>query len=163
MENKWWKKIGVPLVTLILLFFGVDTFTDLGFEEPVADPNIEITGVIEGEYYDTAQELIDYLELYDELPPNYLTKKEAQELGWDAKEGNLWDVAPGKSIGGDYFGNFEGLLPEKAGRDYHEADVNYNGGYRDAERLVFSNDGLYFYTDDHYDSFEEMQPGGEES
>ncbi len=161
MENKWWKKIGVPLITLILLFFGVDNFTDLGFEEPAADQKIELTEVIEGEYYDTAQELVDYLELYDELPPNYLTKKEAQELGWDAKKGNLWDVAPGKSIGGDYFGNFEGLLPEKSGRDYYEADVNYNGGYRDAERLVFSNDGLYFYTEDHYDSFEEMQPGGE--
>ena len=59
-------------------------------------------------------------------------------------------------IGGDYFGNREGLLPEEDGRDYFEADVNYDGGYRGAERLVYSNDGLIYYTDDHYDSFQQL-------
>ncbi|HLR92171.1 MAG TPA: ribonuclease domain-containing protein [Atopostipes sp.] len=120
----------------------------------------EDVSVQEGEPYTGAQEVVDYLDAYGELPPNYLTKEEARELGWEASEGNLWDVAPEASIGGDYFGNFEGLLPEAEERDYFEADINYEGGYRNAERLVFSNDGLYFYTEDHYESFEELEPGG---
>ena len=69
-----------------------------------------------------------------------LTKKEAKALGWESKEGNLAEVAPGMSIGGDYFGNYEGLLPEEDGRDYYECDINSDGGYRGPERIVFSND-----------------------
>ena len=79
--------------------------------------------IVEGETYDTPVEVATYIDLYNELPDNYVTKEEARELGWDAKEGNLWEVAPGMSIGGDYFGNFEELLPEAAGRDYYEADI----------------------------------------
>ena len=60
------------------------------------------------------------------------------------------------SIGGDKFGNREGLLPKEDGRQYYECDVNYQGGYRGAERIVFSNDGLIFYTDDHYNSFTQL-------
>ncbi len=60
------------------------------------------------------------------------------------------------SIGGDHFGNYEGLLPDATGRKWHECDVNYSGGYRGAERLVYSNDGLIYYTEDHYESFEKM-------
>ena len=88
----------------------------------------------------------------------YLTKKEAEELGWDSYRGNLWDVAPGKSIGGSYFGNYEGLLPSKKGRKYYECDIDYNGGRRGAKRIIYSNDGLIFYTDDHYKSFEQLYP-----
>ena len=84
----------------------------------------------------------------------YLTKKEAQDLGWDSKAGNLKDVAPGKSIGGDYFGNYEGLLPEADEREYHECDIDSDGGFRNAKRIVFSNDGLIYYTEDHYKTFE---------
>ena len=67
-------------------------------------------------------------------------------------------MAPGKSIGGDRFGNYEGLLPKASGRTYREADCNYTGGPRGAERIVYSSDGLVFYTSDHYKSFTEMQP-----
>ncbi len=122
--------------------------------DPTADFQVE-----EGEPYDTAEEVAAYLELYGELPVNYLTKEEARELGWEASAGNLWDVAPGASIGGDYFGNFEGLLPEEG--DYREADIEYDGGYRNAKRLVYSADGYYYYTDDHYASFEEIEVGDE--
>jgi len=68
----------------------------------------------------------------------------------------LDEVAPGMSIGGDTFGNREGLLPKADGRKYYECDVNYEGGYRNGERIVYSNDGLIFYTDDHYESFEQL-------
>ena len=71
-------------------------------------------------------------------------------------EGNLWDVADGMSIGGDKFGNREGLLPKESGRQYYECDIDYEGGYRNGKRIVYSNDGLIYYTEDHYESFEEI-------
>ena len=117
--------------------------------EEVGEESIDRDG-----YYSTPEDVALYLYIYDELPDNYLTKAEARELGWEASEGNLWEVTDEMLIGGDYFGNREGLLPEEDGRDYYEADVNYDGGFRGAERLVYSNDGLIYYTDDHYDSFE---------
>lgn len=103
--------------------------------------------------YTSKEDVALYIHTYGHLPGNFITKKEAQKKGWDSKEGNLWDVAPGCSIGGDYFGNYEGLLPEKNGREYHECDIDFNGGYRDAKRIIYSNDGLIYYTEDHYKSF----------
>jgi len=93
---------------------------------------------------------------YGELPDNYITKDEAYDLGWNNKKGNLWDVAEGKSIGGDEFGNYEGNLPEANGRQYYECDIDYEGGYRNSKRIVYSNDGLIYYTEDHYETFEEI-------
>ncbi len=104
--------------------------------------------------YTSKEEVALYIYLYNHLPDNFITKKEAKKLGWESKEGNLGEVAPGKSIGGDYFGNYEELLPEADGRDYYECDIDSDGGYRGAKRIVFSNDGLIYYTEDHYESFE---------
>lgn len=105
-----------------------------------------------GESYTSKEEVALYLHLYEELPPNFITKKEAQKLGWVSKEGNLGEVAPGMSIGGDYFGNYEGNLPE--GKEYHECDIDSDGSYRGAKRIVFSDDGCIYYTEDHYETFE---------
>lgn len=117
-----------------------------------ADVSVDSTLDPDG-YYSSEEEVALYLDTYGELPYNYITKEEARELGWVASEGNLWEVTDEYLIGGDRFGNREGLLPEESGRQYFEADVNYEGGYRGPERLVYSNDGLIYYTDDHYDSF----------
>lgn len=112
-------------------------------------------------WYSSKEEVAEYLEIYNELPDNYITKKEARDLGWISSEGNLWDVAYGMSIGGDVFGNREGLLPKEKGRIYYECDIDYEGGYRDnGKRIVYSNDGLIFYTEDHYNSFEELSDEG---
>jgi len=86
----------------------------------------------------------------------FSVKNKASDLGWKASEGNLWKVTDKMSIGGDKFGNFEELLPKKSGRQYYECDINYKGGSRGAERIVYSNDGLIFYTKDHYKSFEQL-------
>ena len=107
------------------------------------------------------QEIADYIFLYGKLPPNFITKREAQNLGWDSSRNYVSDVAPGKSIGGDRFGNYEGLLPEKKGRQWYEADCYYTKGKRNAYRILFSNDGLVYYTDDHYESFTQMFPSWE--
>ncbi|MBE5884467.1 MAG: ribonuclease [Lachnospiraceae bacterium] len=102
--------------------------------------------------YTTAEDVALYLYTYDELPDNFMTKDEARELGWSG--GSLEDYAPGMCIGGDYFGNYEGLLPEEPGRDYYECDINTLGAdSRGAKRIVYSDDGLIYYTDDHYESF----------
>ena len=103
--------------------------------------------------YTSAEEVCAYLLAYGRLPSNFITKKEAQALGWSG--GSLEKVAPGKCIGGDRFGNREGLLPTAPGRSWTECDINTLGaGSRGAERIVFSNDGLIYYTPDHYESFE---------
>lgn len=104
--------------------------------------------------YTSKEEVAAYLNQYQHLPSNFITKKEAQNLGWVNTEGNLGEVAPGKSIGGDYFGNREGLLPKKDGRKYYECDIDTDGTYRGGKRIVYSNDGLIYYTEDHYETFE---------
>ncbi len=113
-------------------------------------------GIVYGAQYYTADDVAYYLYTYAELPSNYITKKEAEALGWVSSKGNLWEVAEGAVIGGDRFGNYEGLLPK--GMSYTECDVNYEGGYRNGERLVFDEDGNIYYTADHYASFEQMYP-----
>ena len=115
-----------------------------------ADYDVEAGG-----RYDTMEEVAIYLTFFDGLPENYITKKEAQVLGWDNRKGNLWKVADGCSIGGDRFGNYEGLLPEADGRTYTECDIDTLGAdSRGGKRIVFSNDGLIYYTEDHYETFE---------
>ena len=106
--------------------------------------------------YTSKDEVAAYLHIYGRLPQNYITKKEAEKAGWDSRKGNLWEVAPGMSIGGSHFGNYEGALPDKKGRKYYECDIDYDGGYRGAKRLIYSSDGLIFYTEDHYNTFEQL-------
>lgn len=106
--------------------------------------------------YTSKDEVALYIYTYGHLPDNYITKSEAENLGWVSSKGNLAEVAPGKSIGGDKFGNREGLLPEKSGRKYYECDIDYVSGTRNAKRIIFSNDGLVYYTEDHYESFEKL-------
>lgn len=101
--------------------------------------------------YTTKEDVALYIHLYGELPLNFMTKKQARDLGWEG--GSLEPVAPGMCIGGDYFGNYEGLLPED--REYTECDIDTLGkSSRGAKRIVFSDDGLIYYTEDHYESFE---------
>ena len=103
--------------------------------------------------YTSREDVALYIHLYGRLPSNFITKKEAEGLGWTG--GSLEPYAPGMCIGGSRFGNYEGLLPEKDGRFYTECDIDTLGaGKRGAKRIVFSNDGLIYYTQDHYQSFE---------
>jgi hypothetical protein len=101
--------------------------------------------------YTTKEDVALYIHLYGDLPLNFMTKKHARALGWEG--GSLEPVAPGMCIGGGYFGNYEGLLPED--REYTECDIDTLGkDSRGAKRIVFSEDGLIYYTEDHYESFE---------
>ena len=103
-------------------------------------------------WFYSAESVSLYLQTYGRLPDNFLTKEEAQELGWEG--GSVEEFAPGYAIGGDKFGNREGLLPQAKGRQYFECDIDTNGkDSRGAKRIVYSNDGLIYYTDDHYESF----------
>ena len=116
-------------------------------EEEEARPAIDEDG-----YYTTKEDVALYIHTYGRLPDNFITKKEADALGWSG--GGLDDFAYGCCIGGNKFGNYEGLLPEKDGRKYTECDIDtMHASKRGAKRIVFSNDGLIYYTDDHYESF----------
>ena len=107
---------------------------------------------------DEAQRIADYIFEHGKLPDNFITKKEAQALGWDKYVNKVSDVAPGKSIGGDYFGNYEKQLPVVQGRKYYEADCFYFGGDRNEYRIIYSNDGHVWFTGDHYQTFTELFP-----
>ena len=121
---------------------------------PTAVPVPETTEapVTEDGLYSSKEDVALYIHLYGHLPANFITKDEAEELGWSG--GGLDRYAPGCSIGGDRFGNREGLLPKAKGRTYTECDIDTMGARsRGAKRIVFSNDGLIYYTEDHYASF----------
>lgn len=109
--------------------------------------------------YTTKDDVALYIHTYGRLPDNFITKKEAQNLGWPG--GDLEPYAPGMCIGGSRFGNYEGLLPDAKGRIWTECDIDTLGAQsRGAKRIVFSNDGLVYYTEDHYQSFELLYGGG---
>lgn len=119
---------------------------NIAWEAPAEDAALDPDGS-----YTTKEDVALYIHTYGCLPSNFMTKKEAQQLGWEG--GGLEDYAPGMCIGGDRFGNYEGLLPED--REYTECDIDTLGAdKRGAKRIVFSDDGLIYYTDDHYESFE---------
>jgi len=119
---------------------------DMAYEVPGEEALIDPDGS-----YTTKEDVALYIHTYSCLPSNFMTKKEAQQLGWEG--GSLEKYAPGMCIGGDRFGNYEGLLPED--RKYTECDIDTLGAdSRGAKRIVFSNDGLIYYTEDHYESFE---------
>ena len=111
--------------------------------------------IAEDGLYTSREDVALYIHTYGHLPANFITKAEAKALGWGDKYGSVDDAAPGKSIGGDRFSNREGLLPKKKGRTYTECDIGTMGKKsRGARRIVFSNDGLVYYTGDHYETFE---------
>ncbi len=150
------------LLVALYLFFG--TGNDIPEAADPAPPQESITAQApeedagefrlpeDGSYY-SKEEVALYIHTYGHLPENFITKDEARDLGWEG--GGLGDYAPGKCIGGDRFGNYEGLLPDAPGRTWTECDIGTLGkDSRGAKRIVFSNDGLVYYTDDHYESFE---------
>lgn len=110
-------------------------------------------------YYTSKEDVSLYLVTYHRLPNNYITKDEAELLGWDNDKGNLWEVTDKMSIGGDRFYNREKLLPIEEDIIYFECDIDYEGGYRNAKRIVYSSNWDIYYTDDHYDSFELLYEG----
>ena len=158
------------LVVILGVFFGMPgeelpaaeiTYpTEVISAEPLIDPfsdaspeDTQEAAIAPDGHYTTKEDVALYLYTYGRLPDNFITKDEARSLGWEG--GGLEDFAPGKCIGGDRFGNYEGLLPKEKGRSYTECDIDTLGAdSRGAKRIVFSNDGLIYYTADHYESFE---------
>ncbi|MBA4347699.1 MAG: ribonuclease [Clostridiales bacterium] len=126
------------------------TVTGITESDPTEKPNAAID---EKGTYTTKEDVSLYLYTYGYLPENFITKSEARALGWSGGGLDVYDY--GKCIGGDRFGNNEGLLPESRGRQYYECDIDtLHRDDRGAKRIVFSNDGLIYYTENHYDSFE---------
>ena len=160
------KRIFSLLLALLLIFTCIGALAEpvLSDDEIIVDTD-EWTAMDDVSFVEYGADYIDpyevalYLHCFEELPPNFITKNAARKLGWDSRDGNLWEVAYGTSIGGDIFGNREGLLPDARGRKWYECDVNYTGGYRGAERLLFSSDGLICYSDDHYRTYTELYDG----
>lgn len=152
------KKKLLLFLTLILLLgiWFVNGFDPAPAENPetISDAAgyAESVEIDEDGWYYSSVDVSLYLHIYGHLPDNYITKSEARALGWEG--GSVEDFAPGYAIGGDKFGNREGLLPKAEGRQYYECDIGTDGSDdRGACRIVYSNDGLIYYTEDHYESF----------
>ena len=112
------------------------------------------SNVVEDGQYCTADEVAAYIKEFHKLPSNFITKNQARDLGWSG--GPLNKYAPGKSIGGDVFGNREGVLPKTSAK-YIECDINANGTSRGAERIIYNNDTFQvYYSSDHYKTFKEV-------
>lgn len=107
--------------------------------------------------YTSKDEVAAYVRKFSgALPKNFITKRQARELGWQG--GPLEPYAPGKSIGGDRFGNYERRLPALNDGSYKECDIDTKGRPRGAKRLVFTSKGKrIYYTDDHYRTFKEVK------
>ena len=151
------RKLYALIVLLILLGTVFSRGFDFTLPEQPADVTVEVglneEVIDEDGWYYSAEEVALYLHTYGHLPDNYISKSEAASLGWEG--GSVEPYAPDHAIGGDRFGNREGLLPEAKGRYYYECDIDtLNADSRGASRLVFSNDGLIYLTRDHYESFE---------
>ncbi len=187
MRRKWTGILAALLTCLLLLSGWAETASSAGWNpgdgirvqmtakrkkksKPTASPKVTeavrttpspAEPVSEGPII-RPQAIADYLFAYGELPPNFITKREARELGWDSSWNDVSDVAPGMSIGGDFFVNYDGKLPVGKGIRYWEADCNYVSGRRRVERIVYSSDGRVWYTGDHYQTFQELFPSGTE-
>lgn len=118
---------------------------NFGYED---DINLDHYEIIEDEIYITKNEVALYIYFFDKLPSNYLTKSEAKP-----HISNYWTKDNLLSIGGDNFQNRERLLPIRPNGTYKELDIGYNGGKRNALRIVYANKYEIYYTKDHYDSF----------
>lgn len=159
------KKLFADKISRILILLSIAAFVLGGCgvinpQDNAYTENIETNDSLkenlpkEGEYYYDVDNVVMYLELYHELPLNYITKEEAERRGWQG--GSVEKYIPDAAIGGDYFGNYEGLLPED---DYKECDIDtHNYKNRGSRRLIYTEDGKYYYTKDHYKTFEEVFP-----
>jgi len=136
---------------------------DIPEEEPPLHPNCrcKIENMSAATAGTATQDGLDGADLFvmdtGNLPDNYITKREAIDLGWIGRKGNLAEIAPGKMIGGEIYYNDDGHLPQAPGRVWYEADINYSSGYRNRHRLLYSSDGLVFVTYDHYTTFIQIQ------
>lgn len=151
MRNPKNYKLYLVVFLIFVVLFAKNLLVEKDFDKQ--EPVVESAEIAEdGKYYSKDQVAL-YLHKYKKLPANYLKKSEAKKLGWDASNGNLWDVTDKGVIGGDRFSNREGKLPTD--KKYFEADVNYQGGFRGAERLVYTDHGqVIYFTGDHYKNFE---------
>lgn len=151
-------KILLLFVVFIGIFFAINNLFDKGndiFNQTINEvTNTNENRIDKQGKYTSKEDVALYLFTYGELPSNYVSKSKAKQMGWVASKGNLLKVCEGCSIGGDKFTNREKKLPTKKGRQYYECDIDYKGGNRNSKRIVYSNDGLIYYTDDHYNSFE---------
>lgn len=155
------KKSPISIIISFIAFVIIASYLGLGQDNGLLSGIFDTKSnqINENGVYTSSSEVAEYIYTYHKLPSNYIRKDEARALGWNPQENYLGDIVPGKSIGGDVFQNFEKKLKDKPQRRYYEADIDYNGKERNAKRIIFSNDGLIYYTEDHYNTFKLLYDG----
>ncbi len=156
------RSLWLCLLLAAILSIGLLTGCGKGSGKPQENSSAQQSAVVqtqeqqaridENGSYTTKEDVALYIHTYGKLPSNFITKKEAEKLGWTG--GSLEPYAPGKCIGGSHFGNYEGLLPDG---NYKECDIDTLGKKkRGAKRIIYSDDGRIYYTPDHYETFEQL-------
>ncbi len=92
---------------------------------------------------------------YKKLPDYYVTEDDLSPLGWRFGD-KVSKYVDNKMYANGVYKNNNGHLPKAEGRIWYEADINYSGGKRNSQRILWSNDGLMFVTYDHYETFYEI-------
>lgn len=130
-------------------------------EEPPLHPNCRceikpMEAVKAGYGTKDGQNGADYwMKYFADWPEYYITRDKLISLGWKWGKSPA-KFAPGKMATMGIYQNRNGHLPQKSGRVWYEADINYYSGRRNGHRLLWSNDGLLFVTYDHYETFLEI-------
>jgi len=116
-----------------------------------------LDAILETGIYTAKDSVATYIYLFHKLPSNYVNKATGQTL-YENETGNTfskWNFNPwtllGVMIGGDIFYNNEGLLPSE--NSYRECDVDYHDSSRGTKRLIYTLNGIVYYTANHYESF----------
>ena len=155
------RRVIKKIISVLIILAVIAGFSGCMFSEDFIDGTTAVATTEYADLYDIDEEgsynskddVALYLYIYGHLPSNYITKNQARALGWES--GNLDPYQYGACIGGDRFGNREGYLPDAPGRDYFECDIDtIHRDNRGSKRIVYSDDGLIYYTEDHYNSFE---------
>lgn len=150
------KRTITMILALFLLLIAPACTNDLPLESSSATTRAAL--IDEKGHYTTKDDVAAYLHYYHHLPSNFITKKQAQKLGW--KGGGLDEYLYEGCIGGDVFGNYEGRLPKKKSGHYHECDIDtMHQKKRGTKRLIYSQDGYIYYTKDHYETFDLLYGG----
>ena len=162
MMRKIWNNKYFRLFAILLL--SISLLCGCGADD-VQISDVERTSLVEDGSYTSPEDVAEYLHFYGHLPDNFITKSEARTLGWDRQDGNLDEVAPGMSIGGDSFGNREGstewtanqiptyrntakfgdIAKWEAGRNYEDVTTPLKYPMALIEDIDYSNSSDYFY------------------
>lgn len=97
--KKWTKILFLFFLSFSLIFTSCEKQNDKDNLNVIKEDDIiyiNLVKIKKGKAYYSLEDVASYIKQNKKLPVNFLKKREAIKLGWDAKEGNLWAVTDKK-------------------------------------------------------------------